>query len=569
MKRYLVPSLQLIACLATAVAADLRAAEPALATSTAPFPVAVHVNAAQDVGEMKPIWKFFGADEPNYAYMKDGKKLLGELGQLRSDDMYFRAHNMLNTGDGTPAYKWGSTNVYTEDTAGRPIYDWTIVDRIVDTYRAHGVRPYMEIGFMPEAMSTHPEPYHHEWRPGGGTGSISSGWAYPPKDYAKWGELAYQWTKHCVERYGRAEVEQWYWEVWNEANGAGYWHGTVEEFCKLHDYAVAGVLRALPTARVGGPDVAGAGGKFMQDFLAHVARGKNYVTGETGTKTDFVSFHAKGSPGFVDGHVRLGIANQLRTADAGFALIAAVPELKDKPIVIGESDPDGCAACQGPQLGYRNTTMFSSYQAAVFARKYLLADRRGVNLAGALTWSFEFEDQPFFAGQRTMANNGIDLPVFNVFRMFSKMGGRRVGVTSTGEVPLDAIMKDGVRGAPDVAAIASLEPHKLAIMVWHYHDDDVPGPDAAVELALDHLPADAVNAHVSHYRIDATHSNSFTVWKKFGSPTSPNEAQYAEMEKAGHLAQLDDPAPVKVENGAATLKFALPRQAVSLLVLEW
>jgi xylan 1,4-beta-xylosidase len=559
-------------CSALGLLAAGRGAEsaaPAFASSSEPFPVSIRVDAAQPKGPMKPIWRFFGADEPNYAYMKDGRKLLGEIGELRPQDMYFRAHNMLNTGDGTPALKWGSTNVYTEDAAGRPVYDWTIVDRIIDTYRAHGLHPYLEIGFMPEALSTHPEPYQHDWRPGGGTGPISSGWAYPPKDYAKWGELAYQWAKHCVERYGRAEVEQWYWEVWNEANGAGYWHGTVEEFCKLHDYAVAGIRRALPNARVGGPDVAGAGGKFMQDFLAHVARGTNYATGGKGTPTDFVSFHAKGSPGFVDGHVRLGIANQLRTADAGFALIAAVPELKDKPIVIGESDPDGCAACQGAQLGYRNTTMFSSYEAAVFARKYVLADRRGVNLDGALTWSFEFEDQPFFAGQRTMANNGIDLPVFNVFRMFSKMGGQRVATTSSGEVPLDAIMRDGVRGAPDVAALASLEPGKLSVMVWHYHDDDVPGPDAAVALALDHLPADATSARLTHYRIDETHSNSFTVWKKLGSPVSPNEAQYSQMAKAGLLAQLDEPATVPVQNGSATLQFKLPRQAVSLLVLEW
>jgi xylan 1,4-beta-xylosidase len=556
-----------VALSAVVTLADAARGEDTAAPASS-FPVSIRVDAGTTIGPMKPIWRFFGADEPNYAYMKDGRKLLTEIGELRPQDMFFRAHNMLNTGDGTPAYKWGSTNAYTEDAAGRPVYDWTIVDRIIDTYRARGVRPYLEIGFMPEAMSTHPEPYQHDWRPGAGTGSISSGWAYPPKDYVKWGELAYQLAKHCVDRYGRAEVEHWYWEVWNEANGAGYWHGTLEEFCKLHDYAVAGVRRALPNARVGGPDVAGAGGKFMQGFLAHVARGTNYATGQIGTPTDFVSFHAKGSPGFVDGHVRLGIANQLRTADAGFALIAGVPELKDKPIVIGESDPDGCAACQGPQLGYRNTTMFSSYEAAVFARKYTLADRRGVNLDGALTWSFEFEDQPFFAGQRTMANNGIDLPVFNVFRMFSKMGGERVAVTSSGEVPLDAILRNGVRGAPDVAALASLEPGKLSVMVWHYHDDDVPGPDAAITLALDRLPAGVTGARLTHYRIDETHSNSFTVWKKLGSPVAPDEAQYAQLARAGQLAQLAEPTSVPVRDGAATLQFTLPRQGVSLLVLE-
>ena len=96
--------------------------------------------------------------------------------------------------------------------------------------------------------------------------------------------------------------------------------------------------------------------------------------------------------------------------------------------MIGESDPDGCAACQGPQLGYRNTTMYSSYTAASFARMHDLADRHGVNLEGALTWAFEFEDQPYFAGFRALASNGIALPVLNVFRMFGRMSGDRISV---------------------------------------------------------------------------------------------------------------------------------------------
>jgi xylan 1,4-beta-xylosidase len=103
---------------------------------------------------------------------------------------------------------------------------------------------------------------------------ITTGWAYPPKDYAKWGELTYRWVQHCIDRYGRAEVEQWYWEVWNEANIPAYWRGSPEEFYKLHDYAIAAVRRALPTARVGGPDVASHGGAFMEGFLGTSSAGR-------------------------------------------------------------------------------------------------------------------------------------------------------------------------------------------------------------------------------------------------------------------------------------------------------
>ena len=561
----------LLAAVAVAIAGTswpAHAQTPAApGAATAPFAVSIRVDAAKPTGPLKPIWRFFGADEPNYAYMKDGKKLLADIGKLAPKRSFFRAHSLLVTGDGTPALKWGSTNAYTEDANGKPIYDWTIVDRIFDTYLERGVKPYVQIGFMPQAMSVKPDPYKHAWTPAAKYDEIYTGWAYPPKDFKRWGDLAYEWTKHCVEKYGKAEVETWYWEVWNEAN-IGYWRGTPEEFRKLHDYAIDGVRRALPTAKVGGPDTAGSGGQFARDFYEHQLRGTNFATGKVGTPIDFVSFHAKGRPSFVDGHVRLGIQNQLATIDEGFGIIASFPELKPKPIVIGESDPDGCAACQGPQLGYRNTTMYSSYTAAVYARKHDLAERHGVNLEGAVTWAFEFEDQPYFAGFRVMASNGLTLPVFNVFRMMSRMGAERVPAVSDGAADLDTMMKAGVREKPDVGALASRDARKVTVLAWHYHDDDVAGPDANVTLALEGLGLKQGQAKLTHYRVDTTHSNPYTVWKAQGSPATPTAAQYKALEAASELATLKgSPATIAVTDGRATLPITLPRQAVSLVVV--
>lgn len=535
---------------------------------TAPFPVTIRVDASKPLGPLKPIWRYFGADEPNYAYMKDGQKLLGELGELAPKQVYFRAHNLLTSGDGAPALKWGSTNAYTEDAQGNPIYDWTITDRIFDSYLARGVRPYVQLGFMPEALSIKPQPYRHHWTPKSKYEEIYLGWTHPPKDYAKWGELCYQWAKHCVEKYGREEVETWWWQLWNEPN-IGYWGGTPEEFFKLYDYSVDGVRRAIPNARIGGPETAGGpGGAFLGRFLDHCLRGTNAATGKQGTPLDLIAFHAKGQPKFVDGHVRMGISNQLRDIDRGFAVVAKYPELKNTPIVIGESDPDGCAACQGPQLGYRNTTMYSSYTAASFARKHELAAKHGINLEGALTWAFEFEDQPYFAGFRVLASNGIDLPVLNVFRMFSKMSGQRLTVESSGGISLDSILKDGVRAQPDVSALASLDGKKLCVLVWHYHDDDIPGADAALDFTLDGLPLKDGTARFQHFRIDAGHSNAFVAWRTLGSPQNPTPEQYSQLEKAGRLASSPDPETIEVKDAKATLRFVLPRQGVSLLVIE-
>ena len=114
-----------------------------------------------------------------------------------------------------------------------------------------------------------------------------------------------------------------------------------------------------------------------------------------------------------------------------------------------------------------------------------------MNLEGALTWAFEFEDQPYFAGFRALASNGINLPVFNVFRMFSRMGAERVAATSDGAADLDTMMKAGVRQKPDVAALASRDARRVTVLAWHYHDDDVAGPDAAVTLSLEGLGSEA------------------------------------------------------------------------------
>ena len=533
------------------------------------FPVHITVDAAHPLGPLRPIWRFFGADEPNYAYMKDGQKLLAELGELKPKEVFFRTHSLLVTGEGTHALKWGSTNAYTEDAQGNPVYDWKIVDRIFDSYLERGVRPYVQIGFMPQALSVKPEPYRHHWTPAAKYDEIYTGWAYPPKDWAKWEELVYQWAKHSVEKYGKDEVLKWYWQTWNEPN-IGYWRGSRDEFFKLHDHAIKAVRRAIPGAKVGGPDVAGgAGGDFLKAFLDHCVKGKNTATGETGTPTDFISFHAKGQPKDVNGRVQMGISSQLRDIDGAFAVIARYPEFANTPIVIGESDPEGCAACQGANLAYRNGTMYSSYTAATFPRKLDLAAKHGVNLEGALTWAFEFEDQPYFAGFRSLATNGVDKPVMNVFRMFSKMDGDRLPVTSDSAIPLPEILRSGVRKQADVSAFASLANKKLSVLVWHYHDDDLAGPDAAVSLKIPGLPIANGKAKVTHYRVDETHGNSFTLWKSMGEPQKPTPEQYAELEAAGKLATLGSATETQIKDHAASLDFSLPRQGVSLLTFEF
>ncbi|MBN8823861.1 MULTISPECIES: beta-xylosidase [unclassified Spirosoma] len=543
------------------------------AQGSQPQPININVDLQADKGPLKPIWAWFGYDEPNYTYMKDGKKLLTKISQLSKVPVNVRAHSLLVTGDGTAALKWGSTNAYTEDKKGNPVYDWTIVDKIFDTYIERGMKPIAQIGFMPEALSTKPKPYRHYWKPGDNYNDIYTGWAYPPTDYKKWSELVFQWVKHSIARYGQKEVESWYWELWNEPN-ISYWKGTTEEYIKLYDYTADAVKRALPTAKMGGPEVTGPGSegsqKFFKAFMDHVVSGTNYVTGKTGSPIDFITFHAKGAPKLVNGVVQMNMGTQFRDISKGCEIVASYPTLKQLPIIIGESDPEGCAACSEdlhPQNAYRNGTMYSSYTAASFARKYDLAQSHGVNLEGAVTWAFEFEDQPWFRGFRDLATNGVDKPVLNVFRMFGMMGGNRVGVSGGSGYDYARIRDQSVRAEPDINALATKDAKTASVLVWHYHDDNAPAPDAPVSVQLKGVPAQRVL--IQHYRIDKEHSNSYEIWKKMGSPKTPTPEQVAELEKAGQLQLLTSPEWITVKNGEAILPFSLPRQGVSLLKLSW
>lgn len=368
----------------------------------------IDVELSKPTGEMRPFWSYFGYDEPNYTTQKDGQKLLTELKQLSPTTVYIRTHNLLTSKGDSKGYdlKWGFTDAYKEDKKGNPIYNWTVVDSIIDTFIERGMKPLMEIGFMPKDLSTNPIPYEHNWSEGG---DLWTGWTYPPKDYNKWRELVYQWVKHSIERYGKEEVTTWLWQVWNEPD-IPYFSGTFEEYCKMYDYAADGLKKACPECTIGGPHTTSPRNekarKYLKDFIEHCLRGKNYATGKIGTPLEYIGFHAKGSPEFVDEHIQMNMGVQLNDIHNAFETVNSFPELKNIPIIIGESDPEGCAACsekREPKYGYRNGTMYSSYTAASFARIYELMDKHNVNLKGVVSWSFEFEGQEWFAGFRELA----------------------------------------------------------------------------------------------------------------------------------------------------------------------
>lgn len=525
--------------------------------------VTIHVDATNRGRPLPHIWPYYGYDECNYTTTPDCVSLMETVARINTAPVYLRQHFLLNSGDGVAALKWGSTNVYTEDQTGRAVYSWEVMDAIMDAVITSGCRPLVEIGFMPKDLSSRPEPYRNS-----DTYRLDGGCFYPPKDYEKWAELIRQWVRHSATRYRNVEAE-WLWELWNEPN-INYWHGTFDEYCKLFDYTEQAVHEVLPNAVLGGPHTAGAP-EFLRDFLEHCAAGTNHVSGTKGTRLDYIGFHAKGGVSLRNGRVQMNLGNQLRIHRAGFAIVADFPQYARTPIIIGEADPDGCAACPSstsPERGYRNVPAYGAYEVATMKYSLDLAQRQGVNLRGVVTWAFLFHGQPYFEGFRTLSTNGIHKPVLNAFKMLGQLTGDEIPLVSDGALGLDEILSHSVRTRPDVNGMAVADDQRVKILLWNYHDLLTETAPASIRLVV-RLPSGwGARTRMVHFRIDDGHSNAYAKWIELGRPQDPGPEALAQLRTAMQLETLEPERLVDVTKGQVMLEFALPRFGLSLLVLE-
>jgi xylan 1,4-beta-xylosidase len=279
--------------------------------------VTIKVDVSKPMGRFEPIWAWVGHDEPNYTYTEEGHELLTRLSQLSSYPVHDRTHNLLTSGDGTSALKWGSTNAFTRDAFGKPVYNWSIVDRIFDTYQATGITPFVEIGFMPEALSPHPEPYRHHWPK-----DFDTGWAYPPNDYSAWSDLVYTWVRHMADRYGAEQVAKWEWEVWNEPHNLFFWHGSMGQMVRMTDDLRAIVKSVDPGAII----VSGIGFGALEAGAAAMQRDA-------------------GVPAVIaTGGVELPVASGLVVAQLGDLHARPLAPVRRIPWRAAFEDGDGCAA---------------------------------------------------------------------------------------------------------------------------------------------------------------------------------------------------------------------------------
>ena len=546
------------------------------------FRATVRVSCREWQGELKRIWAGIGYDEINWTYTPRGKALYRTLRNLAEVPYYVRNHNALTSGNGLSEPARGSTNVYAQMPDGSPLYDWTILDQMYDTITAAGFRPLIELGFLPRDLVP-ADVAGSNWLHDVGRESYETDglWKYPPKDYDRWADLVYEFVRHCVGRYGEQQVAQWYFEVWNEPNLPNYWKGTLDDYCRLYDYTVAAATRALPTVKVGGPATSGpateSAREFLAGFLDHCASGSNAVTGQRGTRLDFVSFHTKGAH-----YSRRRVYNlhaaverespssgaMMRDIQAGLETVARRREFSSLPIFVDECDPAVgtiYGVYDNPNFIVTNTEYYPNFLCALIKRILDMSERFNGRIALITSWAFYCEGKRFFEGNRTLVTNAdLEKPILNAFRMLSRMGHMRLRTTSTRS-------RDVLGVAPlgsEMDALAAASGERVTVLVWHQADEWWAEGEAEVEVQLEGLPFEG-RAVVRHYRIDKEHSNAYAEWVRLGKPQDPSPAQ---IDRIKSRQGLELYAPLRTydvsPDGALRLRFPLPVFGTSLLEIE-
>ena len=284
-----------------------------------------------------------------------------------------------------------------------------------------------------------------------------------------------------------------------------------------------------------------------------------------------MTFHAKGGVAISEGHVQMNLGSQLRLHRAGFEAVAAFSQFRQTPIYITEADPDGCAACpasDAPANAYRNSTAYGAYEIAMMKHSIELEAEVGVKLGGVLTWAFTFPGTPYFAGYRTLATNGINLPVMSAFKLLGRLAGTRVPLTSSGARALGDVLANGVRAQPEVDGMATLDGAAVQVLVWNYHDDIVTVAATPVHLTIKVPASFGASVRVSHLRVDDSHGDAYTVWVSQGMPASPSAAQLAALQQAMDPSSLvPDRTAAVAADGSVAVDFDLPRFGVSLVTI--
>jgi xylan 1,4-beta-xylosidase len=455
----------------------------ALGTAKAATDSPIVIDATAAAHPLPHFWEqMFGSGRAILTLRDDYRRDLRDVKQV-TDLQYVRFHAILHD----------EVGVYDEDAQGNAVYNFSYVDQIYDGLRAQGVRPFVEISFMPKRLAARDVVQEFFYHPNDS----------PPKDWAKWDALMKAFAEHLVARYGLDEVSQWYFEVWNEPN-IGFWAGNPkqETYWELYDHTAADLKAVNARLRVGGP--ASAQAAWVDAFLKHCA--------DKHVPVDFASTHVYGNDSAKD---VFGTDEQIprdkmvcRAVKKVHEQIQASPFPK-MPLIWSEFN-----------ASYMNEPNVTDalYMGPWMAQT--IGDCDGlVDVMSYWTFSDVFEEQgvvktPFYGGFGLIAAGGIPKPSFNVFKVLHRLGDERLA--SDSDVLVTRRKKDGA----------------IVAAVWNLAEPGAAGSPRTVHLRFEHFGG---KHHVTIARVDRDHGDVLPAYEKMGSPTYPTQQQLVALRQAAVL----------------------------------
>ncbi len=483
---------------------------PRISAQLAPTPEVIVINANAPAHPFPHFWEqMFGS----------GRAILSLRDSYRSDlravkritgFTYIRFHAIFDD----------EVGIYDEDGQGHPIYNFSYIDQIYDGLLANGVRPFVEISFMPNKLADRHILHAFWYKP-----NVS-----PPKDWKHWDDLISAFTQHLVNRYGIDEVAQWYFEVWNEPN-LDFWAGEPKQatYWDLYDHTALAIKSTSPRLRVGGPATAQAA--WVDAFIRHCAEKKIPV--------DFASTHV--------------YANDL--AQDVFGASADIPRNQMVPRSV-QKVHNQITASSMPNLPLIWSEYNASYKTepevtdSIYMGPWLADTIRQcdglVDIMSYWTFSDVFEEQgvvktPFYGGYGLVAVNGIPKPAFNAFQLLHQLGDQRIHLDS------------------DFALLTRRQDGTLVLALWNHASPEQAGSPKTVTVQL--KGTNATQAFIA--RVDHDHGDFHSAYEKMGSPRYPTMTQIEELRKA---AELPAPEVRQMQNGNLTL--TLPGHGLAVIELK-
>jgi hypothetical protein len=519
--------------------------------------------------ERRPFKHFYNAvgyANVDYTYTEPSLRMYDYLSSFNNHYKYMRLHNILTAhgkGDyyllnhgmdyGNPPdngkYSQGGDGVVSIDAKGNLKFNWEIVDKVYDILIEHNIKPIVETVFMPSCLQKSTELW------------------FTPKDYNLWGKVIREFTIHLQDRYGKEEVETWYFEIWNEPDNHKEWVEDCRNFLALYDYMERAIHGVNPNLKVGGPAVKQGEGaeKIFRAFLEHCSNGLNYATGKFGTRLDFISVHCKGGwPNAYNPSTEVMFNSVRRYLD----IIKEYPEFEGTEFFNDESD----IVWNGNQgiwveswLNFRNTHYFPGFVCKM-VNTYcnIVEDQYNMNLSIVDSDNCHLQwERYLFSGNRSQftplnkypSTDIVKKPSFNAYVLLSKLGKERMAVECSNK---DFGRKFGV--------LPSIEYDVLSIMVWNFEDgmdDDV--NDRNIEVNIKDLDLKG-RYKLVHYRIDKEHSSSYNAWKKLGKPDNPTVEEIMAVRAKEGLDSIEDVKTMELRD-ELKLSLIMPMHSVSLLLL--